>query len=113
MLSSKIKGKRNTVRGCVEGYFWWSTVKNFLGRPTVVGDIYTAWKVSKYGVFSAPYFLAFGLNTEKYEISLHIQSECGKIRTTKNFVFAHFSRSVKISFAVIFVTKTHESFLKS
>ena len=26
----------------------------------------TAWKVSKYGIFSGPYFPVFGLNTEKY-----------------------------------------------
>ena len=26
----------------------------------------TAWKVSKCGVFSGPYFPVFGLNTEKY-----------------------------------------------
>ena len=26
----------------------------------------TTWKVSKYGVFSGPYFPAFGLNTERY-----------------------------------------------
>ena len=26
----------------------------------------TAWKVSKYGVFSGPYFPVFRLNTEKY-----------------------------------------------
>ena len=38
----------------------------------------TAWKVSKYGVISGPYFPAFGLNTERYEVSLHIQSECRK-----------------------------------
>ena len=31
--------------------------------------------------YSGPYFPAFGLNTEKYSISLRIQSECGKIRT--------------------------------
>ena len=29
-------------------------------------DWYTAWKVSKYGIFSGPYFPAFGLNTERY-----------------------------------------------
>ena len=51
-----------------------------------------AWKVSKYGVFSVPYFLAFELNTERY-LSLRIQPECGKVRTTKNSVFEHFSRS--------------------
>ena len=31
--------------------------------------------------FSGPYFPAFGLNTESYEVSLCIQSECDKIRT--------------------------------
>ena len=34
--------------------------------------------------FSAPYFAAFGLNTERYSLSLRIQSECGKILTRKN-----------------------------
>ena len=34
--------------------------------------------------FSGPYFPAFGLNTERYPLSLfYIQSECGKIRTRK------------------------------
>ena len=33
--------------------------------------------------FSGPYFPAFGLNTERYSVSLRIQSECGKIRTKK------------------------------
>ena len=31
--------------------------------------------------YSGPYFPAFGLNTERYSISLCIQSECGKMRT--------------------------------
>ena len=31
--------------------------------------------------YSGPYFPAFGLNTERYTISLRIQSECGKILT--------------------------------
>ena len=60
---------------------------------------YTAWKVSKYEVFSGPYFPAFELNMERYEISLRIQSECGKIRTRKNSVFGHFSRSEITIFA--------------
>ena len=30
------------------------------------GDLITAWKVSKYGVFSGPYFPAFRLNTDIY-----------------------------------------------
>ena len=32
---------------------------------------------------SGPYFPAFGLNTERYRVSLHIQSKCGKIQTRK------------------------------
>ena len=33
--------------------------------------------------FSGPNVPAFGLNTERYGVSLRIQSECGKIRTIK------------------------------
>ena len=58
--------------------------------------MYTVWNASKCGVFSGPYFLAFGLNTERYEVSLRIQSGCMKIRNTKNSVFGHFSRSDKL-----------------
>ena len=50
--------------------------------------------MSKYGVFSGPYFSVFGLNTETYRVNLRIKSEYRKIRTRKNFVFGHFSRSV-------------------
>ena len=31
--------------------------------------------------YSGPHFAAFGLNAERYSVSLCIQSECGKIRT--------------------------------
>ena len=31
--------------------------------------------------FPSPYFAAFGLNMERYSVSLRIQSECGKIQT--------------------------------
>ena len=41
-------------------------------------SVYNAWKVSKYGVISGPYFPVFGLN---------IQSECRKIRTRNNSVY--------------------------
>ena len=40
--------------------------------------------MSKYGAFSGPYFPAFGLNAERYAVSLCIQSKCKKIRTRKN-----------------------------
>ena len=33
--------------------------------------------------FCGPYFPAFRLNTERYSVSLRIQSECGEIRTRK------------------------------
>ena len=33
--------------------------------------------------FSGPYFPAFGLNTERYSVSLCIQFKLGKIRTRK------------------------------
>ena len=34
-------------------------------------------------------FSVFGLNREKYFVSLRIQSECGKIQTRKNSVFGY------------------------
>ena len=49
--------------------------------------------MSKYGVFSGPYFPAFGLNRERYGVYLRIQSEYGKIQTRKNSVLSPFSRS--------------------
>ena len=53
--------------------------------------------MSKYGVFTGPCFPVFGLNTEIYGVNLRIQSEYRKIRTRKNSVFGHFSRSVTFS----------------
>ena len=54
---------------------------------------FTAWKVSKYGVISGPYFPVFELNMEIYSVNLRIQVEYKKIRTRNNSVFGHFSRS--------------------
>ena len=34
--------------------------------------------------FSGPYFPAFGLNLERYGVSVHIQAECWKIWTRKS-----------------------------
>ena len=42
-------------------------------------------------------FSAFGLNTERHEVFLHIQSECGKIRTRNNSVFGHILTSSNYS----------------
>ena len=51
-------------------------------------------KVSKYGVFSGPYFSVFRLNTGRYGVYLRIQSKCGKIWTRKSSVFGHLTRGV-------------------
>ena len=40
------------------------------------------------------HFHAFRLNTERYGVSLRIQSEYRKMRTRNNSVFGHFSRSI-------------------
>ena len=53
----------------------------------------TVWKVSKYGNFPGPHFPVSRLNTEIYGVNIRIQSKHGKIRTRKNCVFGHFSRS--------------------
>ena len=53
----------------------------------------TARKVSKYGVFSGPYFPVFGVNMEIYRVNPRTQSEYRKIRTRKYSIFGHFSRS--------------------
>ena len=46
-------------------------------------ELPTAWKVSVFGFFPGLYFPAIGLNTERFSVSVHVQSECGKIRTRK------------------------------
>ena len=55
--------------------------------------IFTAWKVSKYGVISGLCFPALGLSSERYFVSLRIQSDGGKIWARNYSVFARFSRS--------------------
>ena len=60
----------------------------YLFSKYIATSNYTAWKVSKYRLFSGPYFPVFGLNTEIY-------SECRKIRTRKNSVFGYFLHSVR------------------
>ena len=55
----------------------------------MISKLTTAWKVSKYAVFSGPYLC---IRTE-YGYLLHIQSECRKIQARKNSIFGHFSRS--------------------
>ena len=50
--------------------------------------------MSKYGVFSGPCFVVFGVNMEIYGVNLRIESKYGKIRTRKNSVFGQFLGTV-------------------
>ena len=59
----------------------------------VISASVTQLKVSKNGVFSAPYFPIFGLNIKIYGINLRFQTENGKIRTRRKSVPGHFSQS--------------------
>ena len=70
---------------------------NFLGELGNSTTLHCV-KVSEYGVFTGPYFPAYGLNKKRYEVSHRIQSKCGKIRTRKISVFGHISNSVIVSY---------------
>ena len=87
-----------------------STGDVFLKISPKLRESTTAWKVSKYGDFSGPYFPAFVLNTERYFVFLRIQSEYRKIRTRKKSVLGHFSRSAPVSesfFHKVAVPRSH------
>ena len=62
-------------------------------KNSLLEVIITAWKVSKYEVFSGPYFPVFGMNTEIYRANVRIQSEYRKMSTRKNSLFRPFWRS--------------------
>ena len=67
-------------------------------------EIYTAWKVSKYEVFSGPSFPVLGLNTEIYCVNRRIQSEYRIIRTRKKSVLDTFHAVIwlgKLTFITI------------
>ena len=53
-----------------------------------MGMFDTAWRVSVFG----PYFPPFGRHTERYGVSLRIQSEYGKIRTRKLRIWTLFAQ---------------------
>ena len=77
-------------RNFLSSYKWYLRSKSLFHG--LVFEAITAWKMSKYGVTSGPHFPTFGMNTERYEASLCIQSECGKIRTRNHSIFGHFPR---------------------
>ena len=76
---------------CMRGYS--KCKKNKYPNETPFKKDFTTWKVSVFEVFTVPCFLAFGLNTERYGVSLHIQSECGKMWTRKISEYGYFSCS--------------------
>ena len=53
--------------------------------------VITAWKMSKYGVISVPYFPAFGLNTKYLSV---FSTNAGKYGPEITPYFGHFSCSV-------------------
>ena len=63
--------------------FWFTIqlqkAKTVLDLPySMLNQISTVWKVSKYGVFSGPNFLVFELNIEIYLVNIRIQSKYKK-----------------------------------
>ena len=58
-------------------------IKHDCQKSDIFFNPITAWKASKYGIFSGPHFLSFGLNTKRSR----------KIWTRKKSVLGHFSRS--------------------
>ena len=68
-------------------YTIWTWLKIYFTDATFLG--YTAWKVSKYGVISGPYFPVFGLNTAIYSVTVRIQSKYRNMWTRDNSVFGH------------------------
>ena len=56
--------------------FW-----NVLERLSIFSLDYICVKIICIRSYSGPHFPTFGLNTERYSVSLRVQSECGKMRT--------------------------------
>ena len=54
-------------------------------------------KSAHIGSFPGPYFPAFELNTERYSVSLRIQSECGKMQVS-SFKVSRILLSITIIF---------------
>ena len=78
---------------CMPTFHWHHTFSCRLFLQKIVIHFWihlcTAWKVTRYGVFSGPYFPAFGLNTKR------CSSNGVKYWTRNNSVFGHFSRSAE------------------
>ena len=60
----------------------------------------SAWKASKFEVFSGSHFPEFGLNAESNSVNLLFQSKCRKVRTRK-FPFSKIFYSAKGLFSTL------------
>ena len=67
----------------------WNKYKQFFLKKSQNHPHYV--KIVRIQSYSGPYFPEFGLNAERYGVSLRVQPECGKIRTriTPNTDFFH------------------------
>ena len=83
---------------------WWKSMKIANINSKDLHIFWMTWKILHYvksvqkRSFVWSVLPAFGQNTDRYSVSLRIQSKCGKIRTRKNSVFGHFSRNGNKSF---------------
>ena len=94
-VSAKFWAKRPNLRGkCVfpQHYHTWK-IDEIIIFYIVFFESHTALKVSKHVVFSDPYFPAFELNTDRYEVSLRIQSKCETMWTRQSSVFGQISHN--------------------
>ena len=71
----------------------------FSGHATYLTNYHCVKSVRIWSYYSGPHFPAFGLNTETYEVSLRIQSECRKMRTkitpnTDTFYAMHYTFTI-------------------
>ena len=76
----------------------------YLGKTLYIFNIWILHCVKSVRIqsFSGPYFPAFGLNTERYSVSLRIQSKRGKIRTRKTHaVLKIYFLDCSVAFALI------------
>ena len=64
--------------------------------------------MSKYGVFSGPYFPVFGPNPEIYEVNLRIQSEYRKMWTRKKLCIRTFFHAV-LAFQTFYMSGSYGS----
>ena len=60
---------------------WIMSLKLVISEMQIISVIWLSVRIRS---FSGSYFLEFGLNTERYSVSLYIQSKCSKIRTRKS-----------------------------